>query len=243
MNKTKQKVTNEAVTDDTGALPSAFNLFEPSINILRANLGTYALLLLAPLLFGGIAIIPGSNLFGSIHVPLGVSFGGMIIALLFTIITAPALIYTQLQGTKGKQINFGDAFRHGLTFFWRLVGLGICMGAIYLVSILLLFVPFLFMLRRYTLAPYFLVDRNLKISEALKQSAEASKEYSSAVWGLIGVQFLTNALGIIPVLGMIVGTIAQLLYTCAPAVRYREIITGLNGKLDKTYKPNKAERE
>ena len=82
------------------------------------------------------------------------------------------------------------------------------------------------MLKRYILAPYFLVDKNLGIMEAMNQSAEASKKYSSALWGLIGVTFLISLPGIIPVLGAIVSALLGIAYYCAPAVRYREVTTG-----------------
>jgi uncharacterized membrane protein len=95
------------------------------------------------------------------------------------------------------------------------------------VGFLLLIVPGLFLLRRYILAPYFLVDKELSINEALNQSAAFSKKYSGAVWGLIGVTILISLLGIIPVLGGIASAILGIAYYCAPALRYKEVTTGV----------------
>jgi len=76
----------------------------------------------------------------------------------------------------------------------------------------LLIVPFFFAMRRYILAPYYMIDRGTGIRESLRQSAQDSKKFSGPLWGLVGVNLLSQ---IIP--------IADILYMCAPAIRYKEV--------------------
>ena len=83
------------------------------------------------------------------------------------------------------------------------------------------------MLRRYYLAPYFLVDHDLDVFEAMRQSAAGSKKFSGPIWGLIGVDLLMGILGIVPVVKIFV-SIPQALYSFAPAKRYDELQKALS---------------
>ena len=78
------------------------------------------------------------------------------------------------------------------------------------------------MIRRYTLASYFLIDQNLGILEAMRRSSAATKGFSGAIWGLVGVQALIGAPGWIPFIGPILSAGTAMLYGCAPALRYEE---------------------
>ena len=83
------------------------------------------------------------------------------------------------------------------------------------------------MLRRYLLSPYYLIDKNLKIFDAMKASAKDSVPFSSAIFGLIGVFILlVLAAAVIQALfgaAGVIAVIAYYAYYCAPAVRYQEI--------------------
>jgi hypothetical protein len=215
------------------SLPSAFKLFAPSLEALKVNALTLItlmatpLLLLAPLLL--LTIIFGRYDSGWMVV-LGavISLLGGLLYLILCIVVGPALIATQLQGARGKHLRYGQAFKRGISqWLWlRYVGVSVCVGLVVLGGLLLFIVPGLFMLRRYVLAPYYLVDRNLGVFEAMRQSAADSKHFSKAIWGLLGVQLLVAITGIIPFAGVIL----QLLYLCAPAVRYYEFQDALGRK-------------
>ena len=83
-------------------------------------------------------------------------------------------------------------------------------------------VPGLFILKRYYLAAYYLIDEDLDITEAMRRSAADSKRYSSAVWGILGAQLLFAACLIIPILGFIAALVLLAMYANAPAIRYLE---------------------
>lgn len=216
-------------------LQSAFNLFKPSMDALGRNFGTFACILLLPfaLLLAGVVpgLLSGSN---SAH---AVSLTLLIIvelaALAFIVLLGPALTYTELKSARGEKVAIKEAFRGSWHFLLRWVGLSICLGIIMIVSFLLLIVPFFFMLRRYFLAPYYLVDRDLGIMDSLKESAQESKRHRGSIWGLLGVEALISLVSAVPFVGWVAGTILSVLYFCAPAVRYLEIT-----KAETIAKPN-----
>jgi hypothetical protein len=198
-------------------LPGAFSLFQPSWEAIQVNLVTFIELVLVPLLF----VLVGSIIKHATGAFL--ESVGEILAILFS----PGIYLTQLKSVRKNTVDFSQAVKEGLHYFWRFFGLVICMFVIIGIGFLLLIVPGFFMLRRYILAPYYLLDRDMKIFDAMKASAEDSKEFSMAIWGLIGVEVLLGAVLVIlqALLGWIyiVGLVFYYIYYCAPAVRYFEI--------------------
>lgn len=160
---------------------------------------------------------PGLNITSVILVVISV----LAIIALGVIITG-ASIKIQLDSARGTKLGFREALAAGRKYGLRLVGLGILVGLIVLVGFILLIVPGVFMMKRYLLSPYYLVDKDMGITEAMRACAADSKTYSSAIWGLLGVLLLFSVIGDIPLIGL-VGSILALLYAFAPAVRYVEI--------------------
>lgn len=220
------------VTPDSPQLTGAFQLFEPSKKALLLNLKTFFLLMVIPLVFAMIGLAASS--LGGDENPEA-SFTGIYgiftaIGYILLILTAPALIITQLKSVRKEVVGPQETFKKGVPIIWRVLGLGIVTALIYAVSFLLLIVPFFFMLRRYILAPYYLIDRNLSIGDALKASAEDSKKYSGAIWGVIGVTILLSAINFIPLVGWLVYLVLSLIYGIAPAIRYEQIKAAEKGQ-------------
>jgi len=209
------------------ALPSAFKLFKPSIDALVRNFFTLLEMLVTPVIAALLTLIPGViGAFGHgsgrpVYFGIAVIFGLITFGLLM--ITGGAGTVIQVKSARGQSIGYKEAFDAGKHYAWRMLGLGICVCIIYLVSFLLLVVPFFFMLRRYYLSNFHLVDKDIGVFEALRQSAAQSKRRSGAVWGVIGVNFLLGLVAAVPFLGWIVGSILQALYAFAPAVRYVQL--------------------
>jgi uncharacterized membrane protein len=208
-------------------LPGAFSLFRPSYEAVLTNAWTFLGLLLIPLATFMVAGVGGGTrdnitLEGTTALLV---LAGFVIAL----IVSPALPYVQLQSVQGKEVSIGEALREGMKRFWRFYGLSILVGLIVIGGFLLLIVPGFFMLRRYLLAQFYLYDRNVGITEAMRLSAADSKTFSKAIWGVIGMLFLIGLIGAYRPLG-IVTAILQVLYYCAPAVRYFQIKTATKGK-------------
>ncbi len=226
-------------------LPGAFELFRPSTKALKLNLWTFiwgsilpVLILVLPVLialtrmYSNVNNVLESNSSASsvdsttaaLNVVL-VVFGLLSILLIFILV--PFMYVLKLQSAKGVKVGLHKALKQCLPFVWRIIGLSIFRSVIIIVGLILLIVPGVLLWRRYFLAPYYLVDQNLSIFEAMKKSAAQTKPYSSALWGMLGVYILITIgsaiLGIIPFIGSIIGAIIGLLYTCAGAVRYLQI--------------------
>lgn len=208
-----------------------FALFEPSIKAIWLNIWTNVLLIVAafaivliPALLTGAALSIRDKTGTTGESPLLIILATLIIilAVVASIVLFSAFIPLGLRSVRGKIVSFNEAVELGKHYAWRLCLLALASGAIILIGFLLFIIPGLFMLRRYYLAPYFLVDRDLGVFEAMTQSAEASKKHSGPIWGLIGVMLLLSILGIIPVIGFFFG-ILSLLYSFAPAKRYDEL--------------------
>ena len=204
------------------SLPSAYALFRPSFNAVMVNIWTFLCLMLIPIVivivtgfFSGDGVFANDSL-SKLLVPF------LIPGFILAIITAPALPYVQLASVRGKEITLGEALRAGLKKFWRFYGVSLLTALIVSVGILLFIIPGLFMLRRYLLAPYYLYDHDLKIMEAMRRSAEDSKQFSGSIWGIIGIQFLIGVIGVFPILAL-VSAILTVVYYCAPTVRYVQI--------------------
>jgi hypothetical protein len=219
------------------ALPSAFSLFRPSIEALKVNPGTVIWLMLTPMLASvpffmiliGLAAALASS---TAHYGRGsgsaIIFSAIVLLLYVALVVlgifvAIGVTISTLKSADGKKVSFFESLKAAKHFFWKYVGLCICIGLIVLAGLIVLVVPGIFFLKRYFLAPYYLVDRDVSINKALKQSAEDTNK-TGGLWGLLGMSVLISALSLIPLVGWIGSFIAGILYVCAPAIRYREVL-------------------
>lgn len=211
-------------------LQSAFKLFTPSIHAIATNFWTFLGLALIPALFVLIFMVLASA--------FGVSFDsdssssssaafviliaiGIVAGVYISALISAAVAVTQLASLQNVTIPFKEAINRAMPFVWRNLGLKVILCLLYIISLLLFIVPFFFMLRRYYLATYYLIDYNLSIKQAMRMSAEQSKQFSGAVWGLIGVTILAALLSF-------GSNILSIFYSCAPVVRFREITDASN---------------
>jgi hypothetical protein len=208
-----------------------FELFRPSIQAIWLNIRTlvavtltaFATILVPALLISaatGVRYRAGDTGDSPFLIVLAIVIG--FVALVAAIVLFSAFVPVGLKSVRGKQVSFNEAVNLGKRYAWRLLLLGLASGVLIILGFILFIIPGLFMLRRYYLAPYFLVDHNLGVFEAMRQSTAASKKFSGPIWGLIGVNLLLGILGIIPIIGLL-ASIPQLLYSFAPAKRYDEL--------------------
>ncbi len=213
----------------TPTLPSAFKLFQPSIDALRTNLGTIIALVLAPfaiVLALFIGLITSAPSAGSTSPGQSANIAVILLTMVimvafvwFSMVLSAALTAAQLKGAQHQRLSFGNSLHIGMRFWWRSFLLSLLSGLLIMAGLMLFIVPGIFLMQRLLLAPYYLIDRDLGPIEAMKQSFRDAKRFSGAVWGLMGVTLLVAIVGIIPILGWIV----EILYFCAQAVRYNEI--------------------
>jgi hypothetical protein len=227
-NKTAEPDTNiKTPKQSTQEFPSAFSLFEPSWEAIKLNFGTFLVLLLAVLGAISVAALIGllfATAFKDTPVLLYSALAVLGVALLgVCMVLAPATVHVQIKSAQKTTVGFNNALEQGKKYIWRFWGMSLLVGLIVIVGFILLIVPGIFMIKRYLLASYFLVDKDLPIGEAMRASAEASKKYSGAVWGILGVEVLISIANSIPFIGSIVGFVLNIAYYCAPAIRYEQI--------------------
>lgn len=200
----------------------SFELFNPSVDVIKNNLLVYFVLAVLPILvwvlpYGVIGISEDTSELSPMFLVTG------LIASIASLLIYPALTYTALRTSKGEKVQLNEAFREGYKKFWPLLGTAFLTGIIIFIGILAFIVPGIIMIRRYLLAPYYVLDRDMGITEAMKTSADESKQYSGTIYGILGVNVVFIIISVIPVIGQIIGTILQFLYSVAPALRYHEI--------------------
>lgn len=229
MGMAKNKKSKQPVISQDDFAPAAA-LFRPSAKAILDNLWTYLVLMIAPLLFFSAVFafqigyrtegVQGTDSFKIIIEPL---FNVIMLAgVVYSLLAYGPLTYTYLQSAKGRVVGLQEAFRKGLPFLPRLLGLSVVTALMVIGGFLLFIVPGIIMLRRYYLAPYYLIDHDLSIPAALIRSANESKLASGAVYGLIGVQILIAFASVIPLIGTYINMVLQILFAAAPAVRYEE---------------------
>ena len=138
-----------------------------------------------------------------------------------------------LQIAQAEAAGAGRLLSAGLTVFLAgLAGLNLLLAVIVLVGFVLIIVPgiilpLILFTSRYYLANYYLMDRDLTIKEALRQSHHETKPVVGSIWGIIGVQLVFSAVaGLLNAsfrLGVLVSVFIPLVCLYLPALRYREI--------------------
>ncbi len=225
----KKDSRNIAVT------PGAFTLFAPSWEALKVIFSSLVwlfmvtivpIVVLVAVALIGIFVMPhGSGGAGGAavnFVSLSVGILAVVGLIYMSVVFGIGTIFLQLQGAKGKKSNGKEAFKTGQKLFWRFLGLSSLVGLIVMGGFILLIIPGIFLLKRYYLSSYYLVDKNLSISDAMKLCAKHSAEVQG-VWGLMGVTFLIQLVSVVPIIGAIANLVGSVAYYCAPAVRYQQI--------------------
>jgi hypothetical protein len=227
-------------------LPGAFDLFRPSKEIVLNNIWIFGPLYAIPFIFwihswiwsplpnqhvrlwqhaGGFSSgWPGGPL------PTYVTFLAVGFSLLWLLIIGAigtiAQIMSQdaqLDGAKGKHLDFSNLWRVVREIGWRMLGLYVAMFLIILAGFILFIIPGFFMIRRYLFAPYVMLEKRTSIGEALRQSAALGLKNTGSVWGIIGVMFLIGLLNIVPIIGGLASFAMGGLYSVAPALRYLQL--------------------
>lgn len=154
---------------------------------------------------------------------IGVQFLGF--AILIASVSASALL--QLRAVQGRNTDLVQLYRDSIAFWPRIVGFSLLFGLMLAVGFVLLIIPGLIVLRRYILTPYFLIDENLGIREAMQRSAAASKPMSKHIWAMLLVIFSFTGLGVLcgqlwPEYGGFIPLLFPILYNFLPSLRYQE---------------------
>lgn len=182
---------------------------------------------------------PAYNVIGVVSIGL-IAF----LLIVFVVLLVQAMLYAlQLEGAQGKTPTLKHLFDKGKKYLLRLLGLSLMImlyiigftlvGAIpivllknalgFAVGIIWFIGAAIFIIQRYFLSPYVMIDKDLPVLETMETSAKMAKNHAGAIWSVIGVTILLGFSGIIPILGPIVSFVLGALYSVAPALRYEEL--------------------
>ena len=206
-------------------LTGSWQLFSDGLVLLREHLEKIIILLVLPLLVVEL---------GALTMPKDLSLGLTIylVGLLWVGLNSPALYLLTTRISLGIPITIGAAYRQGIKAFWRFAGYSFIVAWLTLGGYLLFIVPGLILTRRYLLGAYYLLDKNVSISEAMRASAELSKPVSGYIWGTFGVVlvitalsgFTTGLLASIPVLSAVTACLFSASLVFLVPLRYADVI-------------------
>ena len=209
------------------SLKYGFSLIFLNIEVIRTTLSSTLLYLVIP----PMVLILGSSIAGtdktvSTHLVIGTFI--TLIALVWYALNSFCLYVFTLRAVRGDRPKTLDTYRMGLRFVPRLIGLGLLIVALAAVGAVFLIIPGLIVLRRYYLAPLFMVDEDLGIREAMDKSAAHTKPFSPAMFGIfiiLGCFILISYLcgRLFPPYGSLLGILIASLYVYTPALVYQQL--------------------
>lgn len=208
--------------------PGVFSLYKPSWEGLKLNIGTFALQLLAAIGVPAAVALVAVAFRALAHqnsavINVVLLIAGVVSVLYTMFILAPASQYVALKSAGGVKVSFKESFDKGKHFAANFFVLNLFVGLLVIGGLILLIVPGILMLKRYLLANYFLLDKDLRPTEAMRQATAASKQFSDVHWGLLGLQGLLTVVGYIPFVGTIISLIMSVMYCLAYPLRYVQI--------------------
>jgi len=215
-------------------LTSSFDLFTKSYEKIKKNIGIVLGLYFGPILIFFLLIMTAVGIPAVITSASGSSNAANIIAiisgtLVFVGIILFFLIYTAviqtlyLQLARDKKPTLNSVWQEARPRVVDVFFATILSGLVILGGFLLFIIPGFFMIRRYYLVSYFVIDKKLGAREAMKQCSAKSIKASGYVWGVLGVTLLLSLAGFIPFIGGLISMVLGIIYSVAPALRYDEI--------------------
>jgi len=186
--------------------PGAFGVYKYSKQAVKLNIGT---LILIWVINFAVSIILEAVL---------KNVGQAIVLVLSSLLTA-AYTLTYLAGIRGERRSVGEALSAAMPLWLKMIALNLLVGISVALSLLLLIIPFFFVLPRLSLATYFLVDKNMGVLEAYKASWAATKGNVGKVWGIIGAT-IAMVLLMITIIGIPFAIYFLIMYSAAMAVLY-----------------------
>lgn len=220
--------TPGASTADTvpATWPGAFGAFKYSRNAMRPILWPYVgLVLLSLVASGAFAQLDSER--------NPIAYGvGYVINIVLSIILSVAMTLLVLNGLRGTKMSLTESLQQSTPYMLRYFALNLVIGVIVIASLLALVIPFFFVMPRLVLAEYFLLDKNMGVTDALKASWDQTKGHSGKVWGIIGAMIVMALL-----IFVLVGIALLVLYSAAFGVLYMYITRQVTRRVDTSTGP------
>lgn len=199
------KAANASLPSAPESWPGAFGAFKYSKQAVMINIWTLVLLFLTVIV---VALLLDKQ--GTV---------GQFISGLISTYVSVAYTLTFIAGVRKQELSYLESLKKGLTYFVKFILLSILVALVLAGSLLLVIIPFFFVLPRTVLTNYYLLDQNMGVIESFKASWEATKGHSLQVWGIIGASILM-ALPMITIIGIPVALYLLIMYSAIFAVLY-----------------------
>ena len=209
----------------TAALTPSWSFVSKNLELLRQRIEQIVLIIILPTLFIDL---------GSILMPTRSALGWTILALgiAWWLFNIGASYYLQISAAKEKIVSTADCYRKSWQYISRVIAFTIFFSVIVFVGFLLLIIPGVLLVRRYVLTPYYIVDKNMSIRQAMAQSAKQTKPVAGYVWGTLGVivvlllviTLISSIFFAIPGATVIVSALLSPAYFFLLALRYIDIV-------------------
>ncbi len=142
-----------------------------------------------------------------------------------SILGAVLMLVASVMIINGKTPNLGAVW-NGFTkngLWLRLAGLLLLMGIAIVLGIFAFIIPGVYLIIRTFMAPYLMIDKNLGIEQALRQSWDKTKGYAWAILSVLAVMLLITLPSVLPAIGGLIAVGLTIIYTLAAVLRYKEI--------------------
>ena len=200
------------------AWPGAFGAFKPSREAVRRSLRTLIWLAVLDIVVNlGLSIVLKA-VFGSVAGGTLYDIGSLFISALFIV----AQVYTYLNSVRGKRVELESLYEAVSPYWMRMVLLDLLIVVTVVVGLVLLIIPGIYFALRLSLAPYFLVDKNMDVMDAYKASWDATKGNVMKILGIIGV-YILMMLPVITIVGVIATIYFTFMYAAVFALLYEHL--------------------
>ncbi|HMH30889.1 MAG TPA: hypothetical protein VK534_00240 [Methylomirabilota bacterium] len=196
-------------TSSTQVWPGAFGIYKQSRDAVRLNLAALACFWILSAVIGGI-----------VQYKTGVL--GQLASFFVNAIATTGFILLFLAGVRKQKLQFEAALKKCWELLIKMVLLELLVVLALVASLILLVIPFFFVLPRVILAPYYLVDKDMGVMDAFQASIDNTKGHAGKVWGVVGAN-IAMALLMITIIGIPFAIYFLVMYTAAFAVVYEYI--------------------
>ncbi|HEX5456278.1 MAG TPA: hypothetical protein VFW77_02825 [Candidatus Saccharimonadales bacterium] len=241
----KTKAKKQSHTKDKQPIGSAFDLLGKSLDIVKKNWQVFAVVNILTII-SAVGSASGNdhykergywnyqpiNNWGGLSgtqlaAIIGTGFLFVLIFLAIGIFLYAMSINLQVKSTSGKKPDLSELFEDGKKYFFRILGLSLLSGLIIIGGFILLIVPGIIALGRLVMAPYYMVDKDLGVMDAIKKSNDKAIGKMGLIYAAIGVTILVaifaGIIGVIPVLGPLAGAAATIAYSLVLPFRYQQL--------------------
>ncbi len=190
--------------------PGGFGLYKYSKAAVRFNLSAILGVYIVNLVLNAITRLTHSMVVSSV-------------ALLVSSFLGLAIAVAAIAAVRRTKMSFEEALSQSVPLFLKYLGLYILLILIAFVTMLLFIIPFFIVFPRISLAPYFLIDQKLGITESIKASWGHTKGHVGKWWSVFAAT-LAMALLMITIIGIPFALYFLLMYSAAFPLLYFFII-------------------